>query len=57
MNNEIEILIEDWESQVRALAHLDRALEGQDTDKSKRIKCKLGTTRYMLEQLRRAAGA
>ena len=54
MNNEIENLINKWESRLRALNMLADALYGKKTDKARRIRCQLGTTHEMLDELKAA---
>ena len=49
-----EKLITQWESRLRALGMLADALQGKKTDKARRIRCQLGTTHTMLDELKAA---
>ena len=49
-----EKLITQWESRLRALGMLADAVHGRKTDKARRIRCQLGTTHAMLDELKAA---
>ena len=52
-----EKLITKWESRLRALGMLADAMSGKRTDKARRIRCQLGTTHTMLDELKAAVGS